>query len=53
MGEATIQAIKECQKGCGIEVSGKLDKHTRAAIKKEVRNQSAPTEKGGAGEAGK
>jgi peptidoglycan hydrolase-like protein with peptidoglycan-binding domain len=40
MDEATIQAIKECQKRCGLEPTGKLDKHTRAAIKKEVQKHS-------------
>jgi peptidoglycan hydrolase-like protein with peptidoglycan-binding domain len=53
MDEATIQAIKECQKKCGMEPTGKLDKNTCAAIEKELQKQSAPGEKGGDGEAAK
>ena len=48
MDEATIQAIKECQKRCGLEVTGKLDKPTCEVLKK-----THPIEKRGVGEAGK
>jgi peptidoglycan hydrolase-like protein with peptidoglycan-binding domain len=48
MDETTIQAIKDCQKRSGLEVTGKLDKPTKELLKK-----SSSIVKRGVGEAGK
>jgi peptidoglycan hydrolase-like protein with peptidoglycan-binding domain len=53
MDEATMQAIKECQKRCGLEPTGKLDNKTCGAIDKLMEQQSASGVKGGEGEMGK
>lgn len=53
LDEATIEAIKECQKRCGMEPTGKLDKTTCHGIWKEVQKELAPTDKDFEGEAGK
>lgn len=53
LDEVTIQAIKECQKRCGLEPTGKLDKKTCGAIEKEVQKQSATGGKAAEGEMGK
>ena len=46
MDEATVQAIKECQRRCGLEPTGKLDEKTCGAIMKEMEQKKAPAEKG-------
>lgn len=50
MDEATTEAIKECQKRCGLESTGKPDKNTCEAMWKEVQKELAPTEKDFEGE---
>jgi peptidoglycan hydrolase-like protein with peptidoglycan-binding domain len=44
MDEATIAAIKACQRKCGMEPTGKLDKPTCQMIWGEVQKELAPTE---------
>jgi peptidoglycan hydrolase-like protein with peptidoglycan-binding domain len=41
LDEATIAAIKACQKACGMKETGKLDKGTCAVIDKAVKEKEA------------
>jgi peptidoglycan hydrolase-like protein with peptidoglycan-binding domain len=41
LDEATIAAIKACQKACGMKETGKLDKGTCAVINKAVKEKEA------------
>jgi peptidoglycan hydrolase-like protein with peptidoglycan-binding domain len=42
LDEATIAAIKACQKTCGLPVTGKLDKGTCAVIDKALKEKEQP-----------
>jgi peptidoglycan hydrolase-like protein with peptidoglycan-binding domain len=45
--EATIAAIKACQKACGMKETGKMDGKTCAAIDKEVKKKEQPVKEKG------
>ncbi len=47
LDEATIAAIKACQKACGLKETGKLDKKTCAAIDKAVKEKEKPIKEKG------
>jgi len=42
LDEATIEAIKACQKACGVAVTGKMDKGTCALIDKALKEKEQP-----------
>jgi peptidoglycan hydrolase-like protein with peptidoglycan-binding domain len=42
LDEATIEAIKACQKACGMKETGKMTKGTCAAIDKAVKEKEKP-----------
>jgi peptidoglycan hydrolase-like protein with peptidoglycan-binding domain len=42
LDEATIEAIKACQKACGVPVTGKMDKGTCAVIDKALKEKEQP-----------
>jgi peptidoglycan hydrolase-like protein with peptidoglycan-binding domain len=44
MDAATVEAIKACQRKCGMEPTGKLDNPTCKAIWGEVQKELAPAE---------
>jgi peptidoglycan hydrolase-like protein with peptidoglycan-binding domain len=47
LDEATIEAIKACQKACGVPVTGKMDKGTCAVIDKALKEKEQPIKEKG------
>ena len=47
LDEATIAAIKECQKACGVPVTGKMDKGTCGVIDKALKEKEQPMKEKG------
>ena len=47
LDEATIAAIKACQKACGVPVTGKMDKGSCAVIDKALKEKEQPMKEKG------
>ena len=47
LDEATIAAIKACQKACGVKETGKMDKGTCAVIDKALKEKEQPMKEKG------
>ena len=47
LDEATIAAIKACQKACGLKETGKMDGKTCAVIDKAVKEKEQPMKEKG------